>query len=53
MKTDHSPIAMSWVRPRGVWDGRMKDAREWCKRKNDHPNNHTTTYEAVRVPGVR
>ena len=51
MKTDSSPVAGDWVRPHSVWKGKFKDAVEWCSKKNEHPNNHTTIYEAVKVKG--
>jgi hypothetical protein len=49
MKTDSSPIAMDWTRPHAVWNGTFKAASEWCRAKNEHPNNYTTQYEAVKV----
>lgn len=49
MKTDSSPIYQSWTRPHAVWIGTFKEAQEFCNKKNNHPNNHTTEYEAVKV----
>lgn len=36
-----------------VWDGTFRDAVEWCKQKNEHPNNVTTNYYPVRVKTER
>ena len=52
MKTDSSPVAIEWVRPHAVWTGTMKQAREWCKMKNENPRNQRTVYEAKNVPNV-
>lgn len=35
--------------PYAVWDGNMKQALDWCGKKNHHPNNRLSWYEPVRV----
>lgn len=39
--------------PHGLFEGTLKEAHAWCEKKNDHPNNYTTLYCAMRVPKVK
>lgn len=38
-----------FAKPYAIWDGNMKQALDWCKKKNNHPRNRKSLYEAVRV----